>query len=285
MRKSEHLLDEIKNDHRSGATALTLKAGEALKCRIRELESRPEELARELPAFAERLVEAQPAMASMRNLAVTVLQALPDAGPEDLVQIIDGFVQELQESTDAIAGHALGLIPEGARVITISYSSTVLRALKRAHDEEKRLVVICPESRPAGEGLRLAQALSAEDIGVVLCADAMAPSLVHDCDLVVVGGDALAPEGLVNKIGTYALALAAREVRIPCAALIATQKLLEHFDGSWIPAMDPKELLPKEIGHVYVINKYFELTPFELISHVVTEDGLFTREEARDLLP
>jgi len=286
MRLSERLLEEIREDHRSGAVPLTLKAGEALLQLIRELEGGRRAEAR-LEEFAQRLIRAQPVMASIRNLAERALQAAKDESISEIPSAVEAFTRALTASTEEIARGASRLIEENAQLMTISRSTTVLETLKGAKRQGKRFSVICPESRPLLEGLLLAQELGKLGIPVELCADALAPSLVSRCDLVLVGGDALAPEGLVNKIGTYPLALAAQRDDVPVVALISTQKLLTRFNPEWIPEMDPSELWDRvqPMENVRVLNRYFDLTPLSLISRIVTERGIYTVEEIEEVLP
>jgi len=175
-------------------------------------------------------------------------------------------------------------MPPRSRILTISHSSIVLQTCETAKREGKAFSVICPESRPLCEGVTLARALSRLRLPVTVCADALAPTLVSECDLVLVGGDALAPEGLVNKIGTYPLALASREAQVPFIVLISSQKFLSHFDGHWIPKSDPRELRSEPMGNVSVMNRYFDITPLKFISQAVTEDGVYPHKEIEAMI-
>ena len=280
LKASERLLQEIAQDHSSGATELTRRAGEAL---LAFLEERPQAPPEELARFAERLAGVQPAMASLRNLARRTLEALKEQS--DLAaarEAIQRFLQALEQSPTRIAERALPLIPKGARLLTISYSSAVFLALKRAQEEGKGISVVCPESRPLREGLRLAQELARLGVETEVCVDALAPALVEECDLVLVGGDALAPEGLVNKCGTLALALAAHRQGKPFVAAIGQLKFLKRFELSWIREMPPEEVLNDvQLPHARVLNRYFDLTPLERVTHIVTESETLKPEEVQ----
>jgi translation initiation factor 2B subunit (eIF-2B alpha/beta/delta family) len=271
--QSAKLLREIAEDHRSGATALTRRTAEALLAFLNE---RPNAEPSALEAFARGLAEAQPAMASIRNLARRAVHAFQQGSLTAAQGAIRKFLQELERSTSRIAEHAAGLVTQRAKVLTISLSSTVLETLKLAQAQGKRIQVICPESRPLREGLQLAQKLAQTSVKVTLCVDALAPSLIADCDLVLVGGDALAPEGLVNKCGTYPLALAARRQNVPFVAAISQLKFLERFEPEWIREMPPDEVLDEPAEAVRVLNRYFDLTPLDLLTRVVTEEGTFS---------
>ena len=93
----------------------------------------------------------------------------------------------------------------------------------------------------------------------------------------MVGADAVFPTGLVNKIGTKGLALAAKEARIPFYVLCNTEKMWPQ------PPSEPLETKirpPQELGHkpdpnILVLNFSFDLTPLPLISGIITEKGIF----------
>jgi len=286
LSQSERLLSEIREDRLSGAHVLTSKAGRALISFLKEREHEPPEaLKAKLEEFARRLTEAQPAMASIKNLARLAVKESRHSAPSAMIGSIEEFIRSLGECLERISEHGAELIETGSQVMTISSSSAVQRTLSRAKDQDKRISVICPESRPLREGVELAGKLSQLGISATICADALAPTLVSECDLVLVGGDALAPEGLVNKIGTFGLALAAREAEVPFAALISTHKFTDQFDPAWIPQMEPEELLEgEELEGVRVCNRYFDLTPLRLLTYVVTERGIISPEEARKWL-
>ncbi len=270
MTDSDQLRQAIARDHRSGATALTRRAAEALRQRLDEAEG----LAG-FGEFADRLAEAQPAMASIRNLAERAKAAARVGSTANTRNAIDQVVTELSASTGAIAREAQALLSGADHVVTISASSTVAAALRDASGANPQLTVVCAESRPLGEGVTLASSLAQAGIAATVCADALAPCMAREADAVLVGGDALAPQGLANKVGTFPLALAARYADVPCVALISRLKMLDRFDPAWIAEMDPSEIA--DVAHtslLEVVNRYFELTPLELLTHVVAEDGV-----------
>jgi translation initiation factor eIF-2B subunit delta len=96
---------------------------------------------------------------------------------------------------------------------------------------------------------------------------------------VLVGGDALCPSGLVNKIGTYPLAMAANRIGKPFVACLGSEKII-HFDIPDHFLREDAEALwdPPKIS-IQVINRIFEYTPLELVDHIVTEAGITSGEE------
>jgi len=281
---AKELVEEIREDNRSGAVILTLKAAEAFQAHVRTLGSVSFLKAKESIAdLAFQLIQAKPVMASIFNLANAVLLATETARVKSVPALChkveettEEFARSLQESTHKIATQATDLIKDGVTIMTISFSSTVLESFKKAKGEGKDFRVICLEGRPMLEGVELARQLSALGIKVTLIADALGPSSVSKADLILVGGDALSREGLVNKIGTYGLALAAQAAKVDFIALLGTEKIFPAKISALIPKK-PKELLAEVIEHVTVCNRYFEITPLPLISKIITEEGEMDR--------
>ncbi len=286
---ANQLIKAIREDNRSSSVALTLKAGEGLLSFARTLRNAtPIEARNAIAELAVGLASAQPMMAALFNLASVTLFALDGAEDAKVLGCVEVAVTEfcasLKRSTELIAERAAKLIQNNAVIITNSASATVFECFKRAQNLGKHFRVICPESRPMREGVELARRLGALKIPVTLIADALAPSFVSEADLVLMGGDALWREGLINKIGTYGLALAAQATDVGFWALVSTQKFLPAGKKLLIPDMNPSELLPQPSEGVQVCNRYFDVTPLNLISRVMTENGEQTSSQIAKML-
>ena len=85
----------------------------------------------------------------------------------------------------------LGLLPPGARILTFSYSSSVLAVLLEAHARQRLSAVLCTESRPILEGQRLSQELARAGIAVELGVDAAIATFTAQADMALVGATAL----------------------------------------------------------------------------------------------
>jgi translation initiation factor 2B subunit (eIF-2B alpha/beta/delta family) len=232
-------------------------------------------------------MDAQPAMAPILNLVNQLFSAIesledPQAISEKGTAAVQGFLDSLMMAAEKIKGHALALLKGKKRVMTHSYSSTVLGVLGHAQGIE----VICPESRPLCEGLRTAKELGEKGIKVRLVVDFAALSLMGECDLVMVGADAVTLEGVVNKIGTYGLALAAREKGVPFYVLAGQEKFLPPLfsNALRIEKRDPKEITEETISNVVVENRYFDFTPLDIITGVVTQVGVISVREVRKVV-
>jgi translation initiation factor 2B subunit (eIF-2B alpha/beta/delta family) len=136
----------------------------------------------------------------------------------------------------------------------------------------REVEVLVAESLPLGEGAVTYRRLNEKGFKVSLFRDSMMSSMVADADLVLVGADGVCPEGVVNKVGTMQLALAARECAKPLVVLCSTSKLIPVLD---FDAMSDVRTLDGLRYHEAI----FELTPLPLIHTVITEEGVLTGEE------
>lgn len=287
IEECENVLKAIREDNTSGASELVHRA---VQCLILFSETSkdplPSRFKRDLLDFMHRLISSQPAMAPFLNLANVVLMRIEDAEDvegikEAIGEAANTFLRRLREIPPRIAIHAASLFSGKDRILTHSYSSTVFEAIRFASNAGRSLKVICTESRPALEGVNLAKKLAIEGVEVHLALDSAAPFLLREVDLLLTGGDALSPLGLVNKIGTYGIAIAAKARGVPFYALCGTDKILTEglAEKLRIEQNDPAEVLPTPHPGVEVINHYFDITPIEFLSGVVTEEGVWQRDQ------
>lgn len=273
-------ITDIADNKRSGATEIAERAADILLRRAATGEAAsPDSFRQELLATGWALIRAQPSMAPLVNLVNAVLWKVEETEtPQRLrmavAQTTEEFKRQLHHHALCVAEGALALIGDGSVILTISHSSTVRHALLHAQRAGRRFSVICAESRPSCEGREIAAALASHGIPVTLVVDAAAMAEVHNAQLVLVGADLLSNEGLVNKIGTYGLALAAGQAGVPFYGLCGSQKFLPP--GYHTPEQrewPADEVWPDAPPCVGVQNRYFEFTPLELISGIVTEQG------------
>jgi methylthioribose-1-phosphate isomerase len=194
----------------------------------------------------------------------------------------------------AIGRHGAPLIKEGATVLTHCNAGglatagygTALGVIRAAHEAGKNIQVFADETRPWLQGARLtAWELLKEGIPVTLISDNMAGFFMKkgEIDCVVVGADRIAANGdTANKIGTYSVAVLARENRIPfyVAAPISTLDLtLKSGDEIPIEERHAREVthlqgLPVAPEGVRVRNPAFDVTPARYIAGIITERGV-----------
>jgi translation initiation factor eIF-2B subunit delta len=272
-------LKHLRSDHERGASQLARMALGYLAEAARDEEiTDSATLRRELDAFARELGEARPSMVPIEHW-VAVWRAEVAALPDDelpvlraaCVDLAQSLVARSQEAAAAAAARAAELIPSGATVLTHSLSSTVREVMGLV---QNRATVIFSESRPRLEGHRFGQWLSAADLTGQLITDAQLGHFAAQADVALVGADAVLGDGsVVNKVGTYLLALAARDCGLPfyvcCESFKHTRRLADDFS---LEEMDPGELGAPEMPGILVRNIYFDITPARLVSAWIDEN-------------
>jgi methylthioribose-1-phosphate isomerase len=195
---------------------------------------------------------------------------------------------------DRIGQHGLTLLHDGARVLTHCNAGalatagigTALAPIYHATSLGWKIAVFADETRPLMQGSRLtAWELVQAGIDVTVLADSMAASLMRGgaVDLVIVGADRIAANGdVANKIGTYALALAARHHGIPfyvaapwstvdAATATGDDVEIEHRSPAELGDGFAEQIAPEAIARY---NPAFDVTPAALVSAIVTDRGV-----------
>lgn len=262
----------------SGAAVVARRAAEAVRrAAVRGPAGSTAELRELLGSLAVRILDAQPAMASLVALGARVLEAADDdASLEDARRAVaheaEAFRDALERGTRAVAKAASRELPDRGAILTLSSSSTVRETLLH-RGGDRGLEVTCLESRPMSEGRTLAEALARAGIPTLYAVDAAAHNLVERADLVLMGADSVGDRGLVNKIGSAALARAATQRGIPVMVVTDDTKLLPPGFPQRVDDDRPGEEVWRAPAGVRVWNRYFEVVPSEWVTTIVTEDG------------
>lgn len=168
---------------------------------------------------------------------------------------------------------------------TVDYG-TALGVIRAAHEAGKNIHVWVDETRPRLQGARLtAWELMRDGIPMHLIADNAAGLLMRQgkVDVVLFGADRVAANGdVANKIGTYKLAVLARENGIPCYAVVPTSTIdLELSVGDLIPIEERGWEEVAVVGgvqiapdNVPVFNPAFDVTPHRYLTGIITEEGI-----------
>jgi len=212
-----------------------------------------------------------------------------------------GLLAEAQRMADAdvatnkqMAAHGATLINDGATVLhhcntgmlaTVDYG-TALGVIRMAHEQGKNIHVLLDETRPRLQGSRLS-AWECEELGIPydIIPDTAAGFYMRrgEIDLVLFGADRVAANGdVVNKIGSYQIAVLARENHIPCYSVFPTSTAdLTKAAGDDIP-IEERDLdeVRAPYGCAIVPDDYnarnpaFDVTPQKYLSGLVTEQGI-----------
>ncbi len=276
------LVAPLRADVVSGASVVARMGAEVLRrAAIRAQAGSLEELRWALGEVSAGILDAQPAMASLVALVRDVLSAVEDSadlesGRHAAARAADAFRSGIEERARAVAEHAAPLVPASGTVITLSSSATV-RAVLLAGASDRR--VVCLESRPMNEGRMTAEALAKAGVRVTLAVDAAASVLVRDADLVLLGADSIGDSGVINKIGSAALADAAARLGVPVLVVADETKILPPGFPQHVADDRPADEVWRAPAGVRVWNRYFETVPLERVSQVVTERAVMSPDE------
>jgi len=261
-------------------------------------------------AFDRWIAEACEALAAARPTAVNLFWAISrmadrarasraaGGGNAELAAALEREAQAIHDedlaACRAIGRHGATLVPDRATALTHCNAGglatagygTALGVIRGAIEAGKKVRVLADETRPLWQGARLtAWELMEDGIETVLITDGSAGSLMRggQVDLVVVGADRIARNGdVANKIGTYSVAVLAKENGVPfyVAAPMSTVDLACP-DGDRIPIeqRDRREvtepfgtrIAPDGVG---VFNPAFDVTPSRYVAAIVTERGI-----------
>jgi translation initiation factor 2B subunit (eIF-2B alpha/beta/delta family) len=243
-----------------------------------------------LLAWLREAQAAQPTMALVHQLAARALSvadssvARGDRAADLRAHVVASCTAEradLERATRDAAGVAAQLLAgREPWIATLSASEAVLAAIRKLAAEGRKPRVLVAESRPRLEGRDTARALAEAGIETWLVADAALPLLLSQASALWIGADAVTDVGVLNKIGSYTAALAAREHGVPVWAIAVRRKLLP----AGTPALGIAEMPASEIwdaapAGVRPRNVYFEMVPLPLLRGVVVEDSVLGATE------
>ncbi|MFQ6014456.1 MAG: S-methyl-5-thioribose-1-phosphate isomerase [Anaerolineae bacterium] len=292
----------IKEMYIRGAPAIGAAAAFGLALAgLQSTASNPQELKADLEKAAEVLRAARPTAV---NLFWAIEHMLRTAEVGKLTEVDDlrrALIAEAQALADEdveinkrMGAHGAELIKDGDTILhhcntgglaTVDWG-TALGVVRSAHEQGKRIHVLVDETRPRLQGARLtAWELMQWGVPMTLIADNAAGYFLQSgqVNIVLVGADRVAANGdVVNKIGTYKLAVVAKENNVPFYAVVPTSTIdLSVASGAEIPI---EERDPMEVTHVRgqpigpagvrAANPAFDVTPHRYVTGIITEYGV-----------
>lgn len=196
-----------------------------------------------------------------------------------------------------IGKHGAGLIDDGDIILThcnagalatVEYG-TALGVVRAAWEQGKRIRVIADETRPLLQGARLtAYELKRDGIPVTLIADGaigyvMSKRLVSK---VVVGADRITKDAVINKVGTFTVAVLANEHEVPFyvaapkstfdLSRVSADIVIEQRKSEEVTCIGAKRIAPEGVD---VLNPAFDVTPLRYVSAIVCEEGIFYKKD------
>jgi methylthioribose-1-phosphate isomerase len=218
-------------------------------------------------------------------LAAFVVEEAKKIADEDAAanRMIGKFGAELIRDGDVILTHC-----NAGALATVEYG-TALGVIRAAWEQGKRIRVIATETRPKLQGARLTTyELKRDGIPVTLITDSMVGYVMYKrlVSKVVVGADRIVKDAVINKIGTFTVAVLAKEHGIPfyVAAPKSTFDLTHKSADVIIEERKPEEVT--QIGSlriaaegVDVLNPAFDITPLEYVTAIICESGILYKKD------
>lgn len=265
-----------------------------------------EQLAEELEAAAAVLRQTRPTAVNLFWALERVMkEALKKENPADVVKAVVEEAEKISaedvETNRRIGEHGAGLLEDGDTVLThcnagslatVDYG-TALGVLRAAWEKGKKIKVIATETRPLLQGARLtAYELHRDGIPVSLITDSMVGYVMSKrmVQKVVVGADRIVKDAVINKIGTYTVAVLAHEHKIPfyVAApkstfdvnLLAKDVVIEERSVAEVVRFRETQVAPEGVS---AFNPAFDVTPLKYVAAIVCEEGILSPAAFRRL--
>jgi methylthioribose-1-phosphate isomerase len=267
-----------------------------------------EELIEEMKGSAEVLRESRPTAVNLFWAVDRILERAEET-LGNATDVAEAVVDEAQKMADEdvevnrkMGEHGAGLIKNGDVVLThcnagglatVEYG-TALGVIRAAWEKGKKIRVVATETRPKLQGARLtAYELKRDGVPVTLITDSMVGYVMSKqlVDKVIVGADRIVHDAVINKIGTYTIAVLAHEHDIPfyVAAPRSTFDLNQTSEDVVLEERNPEEVT--HFGHqriapsgIDVLNPAFDITPMKYVDAIICETGVFSRNELEKIM-
>ena len=227
-----------------------------------------------------------------------------DAGAVAKVIVTEAqeIADEDVEANHKIGEHGSALIQQGDRILThcnagslatVDYG-TALGVIRAAWEQGKRIQVFSTETRPKMQGSRLTTyELKRDGIPVTLITDNMVGYVMSRnlIDKVIVGADRIVRDAVINKIGTYTVAVLAHEHGVPFyvaaptstfdSSSLASEVTIEQRDLKEVTHIMSRRVAPR---NVKALNPAFDVTPMKYVTAIICETGVLSPAEFRKLI-
>jgi len=220
-----------------------------------------------------------------KDVAAFVVQEAKKVADEDAAanRLIGKHGSELIRDGDVILTHC-----NAGALATVDYG-TALGVVRAASEEGKRIRVFADETRPLLQGARLTTyELKQDGIPVTLITDDMAGYVMYKrmVNKVIVGADRIVRDAIINKIGTFTVAVLAKEHKIPfyVAAPRSTFDLAHTSAEVTIEERNPEEVTYIGLQRIAaegvdVLNPAFDITPLAYVTAIICEDGILRKKD------
>ncbi len=222
---------------------------------------------------------------SVEDLAAFVVEEAKEIADEDAAanRLIGRHGAELFSDSDVVLTHC-----NAGALATVEYG-TALGVIRACWERGKKVRVVATETRPRLQGARLTTfELKRDGIPVTLITDSMVGYVMSKrmVGKVIVGADRIVRDAVINKIGTFTIAVLAKEHKMPFYVAAPKSTFdLEH-EASEVAI---EERSPEEVSHICsqrttpeeieALNPAFDVTPLEYVSAIICESGILYKDD------
>jgi translation initiation factor 2B subunit (eIF-2B alpha/beta/delta family) len=280
-------LQKLSNDSIHGSTFITKKAIELIKKYVSTSMRNDGFSIIILQKILTKIVRSQPSMALLLNFSNNLLYFIDSLAKEEIadedkinhiIHFIVTFEKSLNQAEKTISRLTTDELRSVSPIATYSSSKTVQNAIESIAKKQKSVQIYCAESRPKNEGAKLARHLSKKEIEVFLMTDATLFSLISKVKAVIIGADAITNQGIINKIGSKPLVQLANKKDVKVYCICSTHKIMPFEYSLQKESEKPStDILDETNNDVNVINYYFDMTPHELFTGIITENGIIDK--------
>ena len=199
------------------------------------------------------------------------------------------FLQKLSRSRPKIAELARPFLRDGLKILVHSYSKCVLEAIKVAKLAGNHVDVLITESALDKSGVKMSAALEAEDVKATVILDASVGYVMNGVDCVLLGAEGVVESGgIVNKIGSYTIAVCAKEMNKPVYVVCESFKFVRLYPLGQTDLPDEfkykASVLNDKTSDLSMIPPAVDYTPPSLITLLFTDLGILTPSAVSDEL-
>lgn len=236
----------------------------------------------EKEGFTSKFDAATTVLEETRPTAVVLHNILNILKKERNMETINSLLKELDNATKKISINGNKIIQNNYLIMTHCHSGEAMSVIKQANISKKNVSVIATETEPLEQGIKTAKEMAKNNIDVTLITDSAAGHFMKDVDMVLVGSDALRKEGVINKIGTVMLAIAAKAHKKPF--YVAANHFKFDKRKKIVIEERPTNEVHTKIKGVKIRNPAFDVTPWKYVTAVITDNGIFKPEEIKRFL-
>lgn len=283
-------VEEIRSDYEHGSNYVAEEALKIIEEYIKKNQYHNRTgLLQSLSKLGNALVRVKPLMALVYSNAHRIIEFIQSIPKEErdierirnlTLEETSKIRQESLENFKKIQRLGTKLILDQHIILTHSASSNVEAILSEAKRLKRRFKLICTESRPRLEGVQLAKRMAKAGIKTKLIPDSDISRAIDEAHFVLTGADRITENTFINKTGTLALGILAKEYNKPFYIAADTTKiLLKRTYPVRFRSVNEEEITKSTMDRLTIQNIYFEEIPLEYVHKIITAKSIFERTE------